>query len=428
MSFVSQQRKDPLVARVPLTRMSVSSIVFEGNASKEGGTVKSWKRRWFRFTEDGRLAYYKAQSDKKALGTIDITTCSKIETDIVIDASKPHGFAIHAPSRVYRIACPSAEDKIQWSNHLAAKIAVAEAVSVHADTDDEEEAKEDTTSKPEEIKAEVDGENDNENATTNASEEPAGVATEAANEEPVAATASEEPSTEATTEEPAAEPAAETAAEPVADATEPAAEPAAETTEADTTPTVSAASSLEGYLMKTGGGKKSDAWRQRWFKFEGTSLQYQAHATTAPKGTIDLTQCCELSLTNNLFKIVVPGRTYNIKAETDEVANKWVKALNPVVPEAARFEFPAETEAATCEGDDVPEAEVVENNPAAASTEPEEASPAEEQKETAAAPADEATGATSDEKDAEIERLTKRVAELEAELTKIKGVLGGLTN
>ena len=56
-------------------------MLFEGFAKKEGGSIKSWKKRYFRMMDDGVVTYYKDQLDAKALGSIDCNICSGIDTN-----------------------------------------------------------------------------------------------------------------------------------------------------------------------------------------------------------------------------------------------------------------------------------------------------------------------------------------------------------
>uniref|UniRef100_A0A1B0CZD1 Uncharacterized protein n=1 Tax=Phlebotomus papatasi TaxID=29031 RepID=A0A1B0CZD1_PHLPP len=91
-------------------------------------------------------------------------------------------------------------------------------------------------------------------------------------------------------------------------------------------------SDLEGYLNKRGEVNKS--WQRRWFVLKGNLLFYfEKKGDKEPIGVIVL-EGCTIELAedgdNYGFQIVFHGinnRTYHLCAESQEVMEKWMKAL-----------------------------------------------------------------------------------------------------
>eukprot|EP00040_Diaphanoeca_grandis_P017044 m.88434 g.88434 ORF g.88434 m.88434 type:complete len:781 (-) comp26197_c0_seq1:52-2394(-) len=100
-----------------------STIAFHsGYLLKEGGTIKTWKRRWFELHESGQLLYYDKERDAggRFINSIDISSAQV--------ASEPHGkrpfcFVIQTAGlsnkRGKYIVCASnAKDKQRWLNAI----------------------------------------------------------------------------------------------------------------------------------------------------------------------------------------------------------------------------------------------------------------------------------------------------------------------
>eukprot|EP00007_Cunea_sp_BSH-02190019_P008008 CAMPEP_0174229438 /NCGR_PEP_ID=MMETSP0417-20130205/416_1 /TAXON_ID=242541 /ORGANISM="Mayorella sp, Strain BSH-02190019" /LENGTH=459 /DNA_ID=CAMNT_0015306985 /DNA_START=130 /DNA_END=1509 /DNA_ORIENTATION=+ len=94
----------------------------QGFLTKEGGSIKTWKKRWV-VLKDGALRYSKGQNSA-ALGVIDLNEASKI--DVSPDRKKKKNmFEVHTPKRVYFLCAETAKDRDDW---IADCIAVRDRV------------------------------------------------------------------------------------------------------------------------------------------------------------------------------------------------------------------------------------------------------------------------------------------------------------
>lgn len=89
-----------------------------GFLTKEGGSIKTWKRRWC-VLKNGALHYSKSQNTSQ-LGIIKLDSAGTIsETDA--RKKKKHCFEIETPSRVYYICADSDEEMKSWVKELVAE-------------------------------------------------------------------------------------------------------------------------------------------------------------------------------------------------------------------------------------------------------------------------------------------------------------------
>lgn len=82
-----------------------------GFLTKQGGSYKSWKRRWFRIHES-KLSYYHNVGDQKPIKTIDLIGAQ-------VSLSKKSGnrqfmFEIKTPKRTYYLNASSDDDRTDW--------------------------------------------------------------------------------------------------------------------------------------------------------------------------------------------------------------------------------------------------------------------------------------------------------------------------
>lgn len=333
--------------------VNVKKMLFEGYAKKEGGSIKSWKKRYIRFTDDGEISYYKDQTDAMALNSVNVTLCTGIQTDVKF--SKLGFTLLTGGTRNYKFTCCTAEDCVAF---VAAIKTMLPAPLVEERTSNESIV---TSAEPHNVEG------------TPASEE---------------APKGEDEKSDTKAEEATEEEESEDAVEKLEDAEE--------TNSIRSIPMTVlplSAASRSGWLSKSGGGKISAAFQRRWIQVVGANLTYAKSNKegTSCKGAIGLAQVQFLSLKGAVFNIGTLGRTYHFQAESAEAALDWIEHLNTIVPEGARF---TETEAtrnelAADDGDDV-EFELVE-----------------EQAETPETEAD---------KDELIRTLQARVADLEAQV------------
>jgi len=53
-----------------MERPVINTPVYTGWLTKQGDSIKTWKKRWFVLTKDFRLSYYKSPEDSEAIGSV----------------------------------------------------------------------------------------------------------------------------------------------------------------------------------------------------------------------------------------------------------------------------------------------------------------------------------------------------------------------
>ncbi|CAI8007089.1 Pleckstrin homology domain-containing family A member 1 [Geodia barretti] len=83
----------------------------------------------------------------------------------------------------------------------------------------------------------------------------------------------------------------------------------------------------EGHLYKR--GKINTEWRMRTFVLNGKQLAYFKGGKHSPSGIIELKDVRRVTDLNGdgVFRVETPFRTYDIKGETIEEAQGWIKAV-----------------------------------------------------------------------------------------------------
>eukprot|EP00824_Muranothrix_gubernata_P003037 TRINITY_DN1375_c0_g1_i3.p1 TRINITY_DN1375_c0_g1~~TRINITY_DN1375_c0_g1_i3.p1 ORF type:complete len:601 (+),score=125.03 TRINITY_DN1375_c0_g1_i3:100-1902(+) len=100
-----------------LVECDASYPVKQGYLTKQGGSWKTWKQRWF-VLKDRLLVYYKTPQDTEPTGVIPVKGCVVGETP---DAKKSHCFRIQSPSRDFYITASSKADMEDWISAIFAK-------------------------------------------------------------------------------------------------------------------------------------------------------------------------------------------------------------------------------------------------------------------------------------------------------------------
>ncbi len=91
----------------------------------------------------------------------------------------------------------------------------------------------------------------------------------------------------------------------------------------------------EGWLTKE--GRRIKSWKRRWFVLRGLTLAYYADPQTAkPKGIINLAvtavqPCLSRKDVKNCMELITEGRKLYFQADTMDVAQAWVLALNKII-------------------------------------------------------------------------------------------------
>ena len=89
---------------------SLQPVDKEGWLTKQGGSRKSWKRRWF-VLKDSAVYYFKTKETGNALGTFSLRGAG-VYTDSI--SRKEFAFSINTPSRTYILAADTDYARIQW--------------------------------------------------------------------------------------------------------------------------------------------------------------------------------------------------------------------------------------------------------------------------------------------------------------------------
>ena len=92
----------------------MSTTVREGWATKQGGRIKTWKRRWFVLTLTD-LEYFKSPG-QKLMGSIQLNDISNV--DINKTVSKPFPFQLVTKDRTYIISADNEMDRKQWMQSI----------------------------------------------------------------------------------------------------------------------------------------------------------------------------------------------------------------------------------------------------------------------------------------------------------------------
>ncbi|ELP92715.1 hypothetical protein EIN_371170 [Entamoeba invadens IP1] len=78
---------------------------------KQGGSWKSWKKRWCVLTPTGMIFYFKDKKDVNSLGCVDVNSASEV---LVEDEKKKNCFGIVTPNRTFFMAAESSEERDNW--------------------------------------------------------------------------------------------------------------------------------------------------------------------------------------------------------------------------------------------------------------------------------------------------------------------------
>jgi len=96
-----------------------------GFLTKEGGSIKTWKRRYF-VLKNGELAYFKDKKDasKEPTGVIQLSTATAVQ--LGERKKHPNCFEIVNPGRVYAFSADNEEERSSWVTALSKEKAAHE--------------------------------------------------------------------------------------------------------------------------------------------------------------------------------------------------------------------------------------------------------------------------------------------------------------
>lgn len=102
----------------PLNNARYSDTVLKsGYGEKQGGSWKSWKKRWFVLRINGRLSYFEDAKSKKVISTIDCNTASCVKMES-FGKSKEFGIVMCTPKRDWKFAWQSSQERKEWFQKL----------------------------------------------------------------------------------------------------------------------------------------------------------------------------------------------------------------------------------------------------------------------------------------------------------------------
>lgn len=104
---------------------------------------------------------------------------------------------------------------------------------------------------------------------------------------------------------------------------------------------------LRGWLQKKGVKGPAKTWKRRWFKQEGTRIDYYVSKDdeATKMGTISLDDVISVHPTSNEkrrdgkagFRLNTPQRIYNLMADNQELMSYWVNGLVAILKEQTRI-------------------------------------------------------------------------------------------
>jgi len=106
----------------PSLRISVASLNpsdKEGYLTKQGGSIKTWKRRWF-VLKGKKLVYFKTRNDLEATGVIELEPDSFVKDEK--DKKKRFMFSVGTSRRVFFMVADNEKDMQSWMESIKRNI------------------------------------------------------------------------------------------------------------------------------------------------------------------------------------------------------------------------------------------------------------------------------------------------------------------
>lgn len=93
----------------------------DGYLTKQGGSIKTWKKRWFVLKGD-TIYYFKTQKDPEQTGEIKLEATTVCQAEPGMNKKKRFYLSIGTPTRVFLIYSDSEETTQQWVKKISAAI------------------------------------------------------------------------------------------------------------------------------------------------------------------------------------------------------------------------------------------------------------------------------------------------------------------
>eukprot|EP01114_Cavostelium_apophysatum_P019368 TRINITY_DN6221_c0_g1_i3.p1 TRINITY_DN6221_c0_g1~~TRINITY_DN6221_c0_g1_i3.p1 ORF type:complete len:149 (+),score=29.91 TRINITY_DN6221_c0_g1_i3:241-687(+) len=94
-------------------------VTKEGMVTKQGGRIKTWKKRWCVLAENGLFYYKTPQQYTNLQGQIDLSLVETVEP-VQEKAKKKFCFRIVTPGRIFIISANNEEDMNSWIQEIKA--------------------------------------------------------------------------------------------------------------------------------------------------------------------------------------------------------------------------------------------------------------------------------------------------------------------
>mmetsp|Transcript_36493 Transcript_36493/g.91470 ORF Transcript_36493/g.91470 Transcript_36493/m.91470 type:complete len:460 (-) Transcript_36493:145-1524(-) len=98
---------------------SLTSPSKEGFLTKQGGSIKTWKKRWFVLKGD-TLYYFKTQKDQDVTGVIKVDSSTECKLEPQKRKKGAYYFSVNTPNRKYMIHAETEECARQWVEKICA--------------------------------------------------------------------------------------------------------------------------------------------------------------------------------------------------------------------------------------------------------------------------------------------------------------------
>merc|ERR1719410_2219644 len=92
-------------------------LIREGFMSKEGKMFKTWRKRYFTLSDQGKLTYYHKQGQDNPIGSVDVKKMKKTER-CSFGRNKQFGVQIHTDVRVWKFLCQDEKELAEWIHAL----------------------------------------------------------------------------------------------------------------------------------------------------------------------------------------------------------------------------------------------------------------------------------------------------------------------
>eukprot|EP01083_Nonionella_stella_P157616 511900_1 len=89
-----------------------------GFLEKQGGAIKTWKRRWFVLQINGQLSYYMDQKAKKPISVINCNTATALSQESFGKGNKAFGMKMCTPKRNWKFVCKDKQERQEWFSTL----------------------------------------------------------------------------------------------------------------------------------------------------------------------------------------------------------------------------------------------------------------------------------------------------------------------